>query len=38
MKNERGWTDEEIDKRIQVDKKKFKNFIDYNVIITNPDF
>jgi guanylate kinase len=38
MKNERGWTDEEIDKRIKVDRKKFKNFKDYDIIITDPNF
>jgi guanylate kinase len=38
MKNERGWTDEEIEKRIKADRKKFRDFKDYDMEITNPDF
>ena len=38
MKNERGWTDEEIDTRIKVDRKKFKDFKDYDIMITDPNF
>jgi guanylate kinase len=38
MKNERGWTDEEIEQRIKVDRKKFKDFKNYDMEITNPDF
>jgi guanylate kinase len=38
MKNERGWTDEEIDKRIKADRKKFKDFKDYDIMITDPNF
>lgn len=37
MKN-RGWTDEEIDKRIKVDRKKFKDFKNYDMIITDSNF
>lgn len=38
MKNERGWTDEEIDTRIKVDRKNFKGFKDYDIMITDPNF
>jgi guanylate kinase len=38
MKNERGWTDEEIGERIKADRKKFKDFKDYDIEITNPEF
>jgi guanylate kinase len=38
MKNERGWTDEIIEQRIKADRKKFKDFKDYDIEITNPDF
>lgn len=38
MKYERGWLPEEIEKRIKVDKKKFKDFKDYDIMITTPDF
>ncbi len=34
----RGWTDGEINNRLRVDRVKFKNFRDYDIKITNPDF
>lgn len=34
----RGWTDEQIAKRIKEDNKKFRKFTDYDIMITNPDF
>ena len=38
MKNERGWSDEVIKDRIKADKKKFKDFKDYDIMITTPEF
>lgn len=35
---ERGWSEEQINKRIKEDNKKFKNFTDYDLMITNPNF
>ena len=29
----RGWTENQINKRIKTDKSKFKDFIDYNLTI-----
>jgi guanylate kinase len=34
----RGWTEEQINKRISEDHKKFKGFKDYDMIIKNYDF
>jgi len=34
----RGWNLETIKKRIKTDEEKFKNFTDYDIIITNPEF
>ena len=38
MLGERGWTPEEAEARLKTDKKKFKDFSDYDLMITNPDF
>lgn len=38
MKQERNWSDEQIEKRINTDKIKFKDFIDYDIVIKNNDF
>ena len=38
MLGERGWAEEEANKRLKTDKKKFKDFTDYDLMITNPDF
>lgn len=38
MRTERRWSWEEIEKRIETDRKKFENFTDYDMRITNPDF
>jgi guanylate kinase len=38
MKVERGWSEEQINKRIKEDQKKFRNFNDYDMMITTPDF
>jgi guanylate kinase len=38
MLGERGWSEEETSKRLKTDKKKFKDFTDYDLMITNPDF
>lgn len=35
---ERGWTDEVIEERLKADRKKFKDFKDYDIEITNPYF
>lgn len=34
----RKWTQKEIKDRLKEDNKKFKNFTDYDIKITNPDF
>jgi guanylate kinase len=34
----RGWSEEEMEKRISEDNEKFKDFIDYDIRITNSDF
>lgn len=34
----RGWDDETINHRANTDNQKFKNFTDYDMVITNPDF
>lgn len=38
MKEERGWDNEEITKRLETDREKFRNFRDYDIIIINPYF
>jgi len=38
MLGERAWSEEEANKRLKTDKKKFKDFADYDLMITNPDF
>lgn len=38
MKRERGWDDETIKGRLIADEKKFDNFKDYDLIITDPYF
>jgi len=35
---ERGWTEETITHRIEMDNKKFIPFLDYDIMINNPDF
>lgn len=35
---ERGWDNETINKRLQYDKINFKNFSNYDILITNSDF
>lgn len=38
MAVERGWGMEEIEERLKTDNKKFKDFNDYDMIITEPNF
>ena len=38
MMKERKWSDETIVERIETDEKKFYNFSDYDMIITDPNF
>jgi guanylate kinase len=38
MRLERRWNYEEIQKRLETDNKKFENFKDYDMIITDPNF
>ena len=38
MIKERGWNTEEIKKRLLTDIEKFKDFSNYDMIITNPNF
>lgn len=38
MRLERGWSEEEVAKRIITDLKKFEGFTDYDLRITNSDF
>jgi len=38
MMFERGWNQEEIVKRTETDYQKFKDFKDYDLIITDPNF
>lgn len=38
MKNIRSWTSKECHERIIIDEKNFKNFFDYDMLITNSDF
>ena len=35
---ERGWTMEEVDKRLKTDRDKFEGFSDYDLILTDPEF
>ena len=35
---ERNWSEDEIKNRLQTDKEKFENFIDYDIIIKDPNF
>ena len=35
---ERGWSGLEIEKRLKTDEEKFKDFSDYDMIVTNGDF
>ena len=35
---DRGWNGEEIRKRLKTDEEKFEKFLDYDIMITNPDF
>lgn len=34
----RGWSDQMVEERIKADRKKFKDFKDYDLMITNDDF
>jgi len=38
LKKERKWNKKEINKRVKQDKIKFKDFNDYDLLITNADF
>lgn len=34
----RGWSNKDIEDRLKTDKEKFKDFSDYDMIVTNHDF
>jgi guanylate kinase len=38
LREGRGWTEENIKHRTQMDEEKFKDFNDYDLIITDPNF
>ena len=38
MKNDRGWDKHKILERIKIDEENFKDFVDYDMILTNADF
>lgn len=38
MKEERNWSNEEIEKRIKTDELKFKDFKNYDIILKDPNF
>lgn len=38
MMFERGWNQEEVAKRTETDYQKFKDFNDYDLVITDPNF
>ena len=38
MSEERNWDGETISNRLQTDREKFKNFADYDLLITNSNF
>lgn len=38
MKNIRGWGNEKINNRLEIDQENFGNFLEYDMLITDPNF
>ena len=38
MKNDRDWNTQKINERLEIDEVNFKNFVDYDMLLNNPDF